>query len=117
MGENKMDNCVFCKIIQKEIPSEIVYEDDWMVAFDDINPQANIHTLIVPKQHIPRLDQLNSGHGDLISHLMRKIPEIARIKNIGDFRIVLNNGEQAGQEIFHLHFHLLGGEPLGKLRG
>jgi histidine triad (HIT) family protein len=112
-----MKECVFCKIINKEIPSETVYEDDQIIAFDDINPQAKIHTLIVPKKHISRLEEISSQDRGLSSYIFSKAPEIAKIKNIRDFRIIVNNGEKAGQEIFHLHFHLLGGEPLGKLRG
>ncbi|NPA51708.1 MAG: histidine triad nucleotide-binding protein [Aquificae bacterium] len=112
-----MEDCIFCKIVKKEIPADIVYEDDLIIAFEDINPQAKVHTLIIPKEHIPNNLYLEGRHKTLIGHLILKANEIAKMKNIAQtgFRLIVNNGKDAGQEVFHIHWHLLGGEPLGRL--
>ncbi len=106
--------CIFCKIIKKEINSKIVYEDDLSLAFEDINPQAPVHILIVPKKHISALRDVKEEDSYLIGHLLRVASKIALEKNLGEgYRIVINDGKEAGQSIFHLHFHILGGRILG----
>ncbi len=112
-----MSECIFCKIINKEIPANIVYEDELIIAFDDISPQAKVHTLIIPKEHIPNNLYLEGRHKPLIGHLILKANEIAKIKGIAEtgFRLIVNSGKDAGQEVQHIHWHLLGGEPLGRL--
>jgi histidine triad (HIT) family protein len=112
-----MENCIFCKIINKEIPANIVYEDELIIAFDDIAPQAKVHTLIVPKEHIPNNLYLEGRHKPLIGHLILKANEIAKLKGIAEtgFRLIVNTGRDSGQEVPHIHWHLLGGEPLGRL--
>ncbi len=109
-----MDNCLFCRIINREIPSEIVYEDDKMLAFKDINPVAPVHVLMIPKAHIASAMEINEENADIIAHIWSKAKEIAKLCGIdGDgFRVVNNCGENAGQTVFHLHFHLIGGKTL-----
>ncbi|RMA97687.1 histidine triad (HIT) family protein [Hydrogenothermus marinus] len=112
-----IEDCIFCKIIAKEVPAEIVYEDDLMIAFKDINPQAKVHILLVPKVHIPNNLYLEGSHKPLIGHIILKANEIAKKLGIAEtgFRLIVNNGTDAGQEVPHIHWHLLGGEPLGRL--
>ena len=101
---------LFEKIIDREIPAKIIYEDDLCIAIEDINPQAPIHILLIPKKPIEKFIDLNQEDKDLLAHLFLKVNEIALICNISDsFRININNGEEAGQEVFHLHIHILGG--------
>lgn len=107
-------NCIFCKIIRGEIPSRKVYEDEHIYAFDDINPWAPVHFLIVPKRHIASMAQLGPQDAALMGHIMTKAPELALSKGCnpypaGGFRIVVNTGEEGGQEVHHLHVHVLGG--------
>ncbi len=104
-------DCLFCKIIKKEIPSEPIYEDTQAVAFRDINPQAPTHILIVPKKHIEKLDAMIDSDSPLIGHLHQVAREIARKEKLADYRLVINNGRGAGQSVWHLHLHLLGGRP------
>ena len=107
-------DCIFCKIVKKEINSKIVYEDEKSLAFEDINPQAPVHILIVPKKHIGALREMKEKDKSLIGHLLRVASRIALEKGLGEgYRIVINDGEKAGQSIFHLHFHLLGGRVMG----
>lgn len=106
-----MNECIFCKIISKQIPSEIVYEDEYVCAFKDINPTAPVHILVVPKQHIESLNHLENDHKELIGHIFviaKELSERFGIKEKG-FRVVVNCGEDGGQTVNHLHFHLLGG--------
>ncbi len=105
------DKCLFCKIIQKKIPSKIVYEDESALAFEDISPQAPVHLLIIPKTHIPRLADINAGDEKQLAHLFTIVRKLAEEKNIleSGFRTVINSGEEAGQTVFHLHVHLMGG--------
>lgn len=102
-------DCIFCKIAQKEIPSNLIYEDEVCIAFHDIEPQAPVHFLVVPKNHC---DCLTDGNGTELGHIMSKIPEIAQSLGSNHFRVVTNNGEEAGQTVPHLHFHVLSGRPL-----
>lgn len=105
------DDCLFCKIIQKKIPGTVVYEDEHALAFEDISPQAPIHLLIIPKRHIARLADLQTGDETLMAHLFSVVRKLAETKGLRDsgFRTVINSGERAGQSVFHLHLHLMGG--------
>jgi len=108
-----MSDCVFCKIVAGEIPSERVYEDDRVVVFRDINPKACVHLLLVPREHIAGLGQLGAEHDALMAHCMRLLPQLARDAGLtSGFRTIINTGREAGQEVFHLHIHLLGGDGL-----
>jgi histidine triad (HIT) family protein len=108
------DQCIFCKIVGKQIPSSILYEDGLVVAFSDINPQAPTHVLVVPKAHIPTLNDLAEEHSAVLAHIPLVAKGIAeRLGLAGSgWRLVANCGADAGQTVFHLHFHLLGGAPL-----
>ena len=105
-----MEDCVFCKIVKGEIPAKFVYEDEKVVAFNDLNPAAPVHILVIPKEHIPTLNDIGVEEKSLMGHLTWVIKEIARKKNLKDYRVLANCGPEAGQVIFHLHFHLLGGK-------
>ncbi len=109
-----MEECIFCKIISKDITASIVYEDERMIAFSDINPQAPVHILLIPKEHFPSLNEIPEDKKDILSHLLLKAKEIAREKEIADrgYRIVLNTARESGQEVLHIHFHLLGGRQM-----
>lgn len=107
-----MSDCIFCRIAAGELPADKVYEDDRILAFRDINPKAATHLLVIPRQHIGRLDELNAGHAELVSHMMLKLPEIAGQDGVREFRTIINNGAGAGQVVFHLHIHVLGGTGL-----
>ena len=110
-----MDNCLFCKIIVGEIPSTKVYEDDMMLAFRDIEPQAPEHIVIVPKAHIDSANALNADNIKYVAHIWDKIPQIAKELGIAEdgYRVVNNCGQNAGQSVLHLHFHLMGGRQFG----
>jgi len=103
---------IFTQIINKELPAEIVYEDDLCIAFKDINPQAPVHILLIPKKEIPSSQQIEPSDQNLMGHLMVKIPEIAKLLNLSSYRLVINTGEDAGQTVFHIHIHILGGRKL-----
>lgn len=104
---------LFSKIIAREIPADIVYEDAYCLAFRDINPQAPTHVLLIPKQEIPRLADAGEADQDLLGHLLLAAGNVARQLGVGDaFRLVVNNGAEAGQTVFHLHLHILAGRPL-----
>lgn len=109
-----MEGCIFCKIVHKEIPSNIVFEDDDILAFNDINPQAPIHILIVPKEHFASLNAIPEEKKDILSSLLLKTRQIAEEKAIArsGYRIVLNTERDSGQKVFHIHFHLLGGRRM-----
>ncbi|MDH5466464.1 MAG: histidine triad nucleotide-binding protein [Candidatus Aminicenantes bacterium] len=109
-----MEDCLFCKIIKKKIPASTVYEDERIVAFNDINPQAPVHILLIPKEHYASLNDIPEEKKDILSHLLLKAREIAREKKIAGkgYRIVLNTARESGQEVFHIHFHLLGGRQM-----
>ena len=101
--------CVFCELINGNIPSDKVYEDDMMVAFKDLNPQAPVHILAVPKEHICCANAINEENSKYVAHIFEKLPEIAKAQGIESYRIINNCGEDAGQTVMHLHFHILGG--------
>lgn len=107
-------DCIFCRIASKELPAKIVYEDDRIVAFDDIRPQAPVHTLIIPRDHFASLNEVPADRMDLFQHILSKIPAIAAAKEVkaGGYRVVLNTGPDSGQDVFHLHFHLFGGRKM-----
>lgn len=109
-----MSDCIFCKIAEKNIPSKIVYEDDKTVAFDDVNPQAPTHVLVIPRKHVASIAELNEADAGLLAHLMLTGNKIARQKGIaeGGYRLVVNTGKNGGQTVFHLHLHVLGGRPM-----
>jgi histidine triad (HIT) family protein len=106
-----MNNCIFCKIINKEIKSEIVYEDDIVVVFKDINPQAPVHLLIVPKKHIQSGNEIDVADKEIIGHIFIVAKEIAKKFNVDKdgYRVVVNTGKNAGQAVLHIHFHFLAG--------
>src|SRR5579862_6691011 len=110
-----MADCLFCKIINREIPGAIVYEDDRLIAFNDINPQAPTHVLVVPKQHIASLNELADGDEQIVGELVRRAAAIAAERGIaaGGYRTVFNTNRDAGQTVFHIHLHLLGGRAMG----
>jgi histidine triad (HIT) family protein len=110
-----MADCLFCKIANHEIQASIVYEDDAVVAFNDINPQAPTHVLVVPRRHIASLNDLQPGDDQIVSELVRRAAAIAAERGIaaGGFRVVFNTNRDAGQTVFHIHLHLIGGRALG----
>lgn len=110
-----MDDCIFCKIIKREIPSSIVYEDNEIIAFRDVNPQAPIHILVIPKKHISSLVDLKEEDEKVVGRIYTVINKIAEQEEIDKkgFRVIVNCGEDGGQEVKHLHFHILGGKKLG----
>ena len=108
-----MTETIFSKIINKEIPADIVYEDEKCIAFNDISPQAPIHILVIPRKEIPKLSESQEDDRDLLGHLMLSATQIAKKLNLDDYRLVINNGADAGQTVFHLHIHILAGRPFG----
>ena len=102
---------IFQKIIDREIPADIVFEDDTVLAFRDINPQAPTHILIIPKKPLDRLSSAGEGDVPLLGHMMLSAARIAKEQGLEDYRFIVNNGERAGQSVFHLHMHILGGRP------
>lgn len=110
-----MENCLFCKIINKEIPSTIVYEDEEILAFKDINPIAPVHILVIPKKHFNDISEVSEKDSDIIVKIHLVINKIAKEQGIADsgYRIINNCKEDGGQEVKHLHFHLIGGKKLG----
>lgn len=111
-----MDNCIFCRIIKGEIPSTKVYEDEYVYAFNDINPATPIHVLVVPKVHIKSLDDLNEKNLENVVHIHRGIKKVAEITGVNKegYRVIVNCGEGAGQTVWHLHYHVLGGTKMNE---
>jgi histidine triad (HIT) family protein len=117
--ENHVDNCIFCKIAAGKIPAKLVHEDDDLIAFHDINPAAPVHLLIVPRQHIETLADCEQSHAALLGKMMLLAPELARRHGCGytgadgnrsgGFKTLFNTGPDGGQEVYHLHLHLIGG--------
>ncbi|MBE6827260.1 MAG: histidine triad nucleotide-binding protein [Ruminococcaceae bacterium] len=107
-------DCIFCKIADGSIPSGKVYEDDLILCFKDINPQAEVHALVIPKQHIASVNGITAENSDTVKHIFEKIPEIAKLLGVNDYRVISNCGEGAGQTVMHLHFHILSGSNLGE---
>lgn len=104
--------CLFCKIVQKEIPATILYEDEQVIAFKDIAPTAPVHFLVIPKKHLETVNDLAKESSDIVSHIFRVIPVIAEQEGIASsgYRVVANCGSHGGQEVYHLHFHVMGGK-------
>lgn len=108
-------SCIFCKIAAREIPADIVRESDRVVAFRDTDPKAPTHILLIPKEHIPSLADIEDGHGDVLADIAQAATQLAHAEGIAKagWRLVTNVGRGAGQSVFHLHFHLLGGREMG----
>lgn len=106
-----MDNCIFCKIIKRQQPAKIVYEDDQVVAIEDIRPQAPVHLLVIPRKHVPTLKDAESSDEAMMGHLFMVVAHLARERQLEarGYRTVVNNGPWAGQTVYHLHLHVLGG--------
>ena len=108
-------DCLFCKIIAGEIPSKKVYEDDYVYAFHDINPQTPTHILVIPKKHLASADEVNASNSVYVAKVFEAIPKIAAEAGlVGGYRVITNCGADACQSVKHLHFHLLGGKKLGE---
>ena len=109
-----MADCLFCKIINRAIPASLVYEDDRVIAFNDINPQAPTHVLVVPKRHIATLNDITTEDDQLVGELVRRAAAIAKERGLsaGGFRTVFNTNRDAGQTVFHIHLHLVGGRAM-----
>lgn len=106
-------DCLFCKIAAGEIPSKIVYEDAEILAFHDIEPQAPVHVLVIPKEHIPSADGITAENSEVVAHIFATVPKIAaKLGLSGGYRVITNCGADAGQTVHHLHFHILGGKQL-----
>ncbi|MBQ0015154.1 MAG: histidine triad nucleotide-binding protein [Oscillospiraceae bacterium] len=107
-------DCLFCKIVSGEIPSTKVYEDDICFAFRDIAPQGPVHVLVIPKEHIQSVNQVDDSNKDIVAHIFTVIPQIAKAEGIADegYRVVSNIGERAEQTVPHLHFHIIGGRDM-----
>jgi len=112
-----MSDCIFCKIVRKEIPAELAYEDEKAVAFKDLHPIAPQHYLVVPKEHVPGVNDVNDSNCALVGHLLDVAGRVAKKAGFAEsgFRVIINTNRDAGQEIFHLHLHLLGGKRLGPM--
>ncbi len=106
------DNCLFCKISKGEIPADILFEDDEVLAFRDIAPQAPVHFLVIPKKHIAGPSAVTEKDNHLIGKMMWVGSQVAQQEGVEQYRVVFNNGEQAGQTVFHIHMHILGGRSL-----
>lgn len=108
-----MSDCLFCKILAGEIPSDKVYEDDKMYVFKDLYPKADVHLLAIPRVHIESLNEVSDEHDEIMAHMMKQLPKLAKEQGLEDgFRTIINTGEGGGQVVFHLHIHLLGGKNL-----
>ena len=107
-----MSDCLFCKIVAGEIPSNKVYEDELCLALYDIDPQAPTHFLVIPKAHIGSVSEVNGDNANLVAHIFTVIAKVTKELGVDSYRVVSNIGEQAGQSVFHLHFHVLGGRDM-----
>lgn len=105
-----MENCIFCKIANKEIPSNFVYEDEYTVAFNDLSPQAPTHILVIPKKHFSSLNEVDDEN--IMSALFKAVQNVTKKLGVKEYRTVINTGESAGQTVFHIHIHILAGRPL-----
>lgn len=109
-----MENCIFCKIAKGEIKGDVVFQNDNVVAFRDLNPQAPVHILVIPTKHITTLNDLTPAHNDLVSELIRTATKLASDEGIAEkgYRLVWNCNAEGGQSVYHIHLHLLGGRPM-----
>ena len=108
-------DCLFCKIVAGDIPSSKVYEDDQILAFRDIAPAAPVHVLFIPKVHIAGVREITADNAAVVAHIFSVIPQVANELGITDYRVVSNNGADAGQTVHHLHFHIMAGRVLGDM--
>ena len=108
-------DCLFCRIVAGEIPSNKVYEDDKVLAFHDIDPKAPVHILVIPKTHISGASAVTAENADVVAHIFTVIPQIAKDQGVTDFRVITNCGTDAGQTVHHLHFHIMAGRVLGDM--
>lgn len=109
------ETCLFCQIINKEIPAKVRYEDDDFLAFDDIDPKAKVHILLISKKHINSIADLSDDDKEMIGELIMTAKKVAKEANLDSFRLVFNSGRDAGQAVDHIHAHILGGNPLGPI--
>ena len=110
-----MSDCIFCKIAAKEIPSACLYDDEFVFAFKDINPQAPVHFLVIPKEHIPSAGAVNAENSAVVAKCFEVIAKLAKEQGLdGGFRVISNCGDDAGQTVHHLHFHVLAGTKMGE---
>lgn len=109
-----MAECLFCRIVERTIPAKILYEDEQCLCFADINPQARVHVLVIPKRHVTSIASATEDDSALLGHLLGVCAKVARDQGVADsgYRVVTNVGQEAGQSVFHLHFHVLGGRSL-----
>ncbi len=107
-----MAECLFCRIVRREIPAQIVHEDEQALVFKDVSPQAPTHVLVIPKRHIGSLNTTADSDESLLGHLQRTASRVAQAAGLTSFRLVMNNGREAGQSVDHLHYHLLAGRTL-----
>ena len=108
-----MSDCLFCKILAGEIPSDKIYEDDKMFVFKDLYPKADVHLLAIPRVHIESLNEVTDEHDEIMAHMIKQLPKLAKEQGLEDgFRTIINTGVGGGQVVFHLHIHLLGGKNL-----
>jgi histidine triad (HIT) family protein len=109
-----MTDCLFCRIVRREIPASVVYEDDRVLVFNDINPQAPLHALVIPKRHIATLNDVAADDAAIVGEMVRRAASVAREKGYAErgFRTVFNTNAEAGQTVFHIHLHVLAGRPL-----
>ena len=111
-------DCIFCKIIEGAIPSSKVYEDEWVFAFRDINPQAPVHVLVIPRTHITSVNEITEENADIAAAILRAIPRVAAAEGLTNgYRVITNCGEDGCQSVKHLHFHILGGKHLTETMG
>jgi histidine triad (HIT) family protein len=110
-----MTDCLFCKISTNQIPATVLYEDHTVMAFKDIQPQAPVHVLVIPRRHVAALEATGEGEAALLGHLIGVLNRVAKEQGVAEsgYRVVVNNGRDAQQSVGHLHLHLLGGRPLG----
>jgi histidine triad (HIT) family protein len=107
-----MSDCIFCKIIDGQVPCNKVYEDDHVLAFYDIAPKADTHILLIPKQHIVNLMSIADNQWDTVTQVLKAVSKIVTQENLAGYRLITNNGELGGQEVFHMHWHILAGKQL-----
>lgn len=107
-----MTDCLFCKIKDKQLPSEIIFENDEFLVFKDIHPKAPVHLLLIPKIHLDGLNDITPEHSELLAKMLLMIPVIAKQQKLDGYRIIINTGKNGGQVIFHLHIHIMGGKAL-----
>lgn len=114
LGVISMTTCLFCEMTTGKVATQKIYEDDYIFVIHDINPKAKVHLLVIPKVHIPSLLEVQEEHANLMGYVVTSLKNFAKAQNIDSFRTIINTGSDSGQEIAHLHFHLLGGNVLAK---